>query len=183
MENRQCCNHTLHSSFDHADEPFPYWIWVNLHVSYFWIQSYNLEEYYSGTVYVLDAQKAACVIRIWSGYQYLGCARPPDVCHLVIDMTPDRGRTDVNRQNETFLIETVLTAAHRSKFFPRYSSNRSRVLHGQVTLVLFTDSIYLCEVGGGGEPVNGPSDRRFVEVQHQLTHDWCDKEIKNIFSV
>lgn len=97
-------------------------------------------------------------------------------------MTPDRGRTDVNRQNETFLLETVLMAAHRSKLFPRYSLNRSRVLHGQVTLVLFTASIYLCEVGGGGEQVYGTSDRRFFEVQHQLTHDWRDKEIQ-IFSV
>lgn len=43
---RKCCYHTLHSSFGHADKPFPYCIWVYLHVSHLWIQRYNLEEYY-----------------------------------------------------------------------------------------------------------------------------------------
>lgn len=41
---RKYCNHTLHSSFGHADKPFPYCIWVHLHVSHVWIQRYNLEE-------------------------------------------------------------------------------------------------------------------------------------------
>lgn len=80
-------------------------------------------------------------------------------------MTSDRGRADVNRQNETFLLKTVLMAAHLSKLCSRYSSNGSRVVHGQLTLVLFTACIYLCAVGGGGEPVTGPSDRGFDPLQ------------------
>lgn len=80
-------------------------------------------------------------------------------------MTSDRGRADVNRQNETFLLKTVLMAAHLSELCSRYSSNGSRVLHSQLTLVLFTVCIYLCAVGGGAEPVTGPSDRGFHPVQ------------------
>lgn len=143
-KDRKCCNHTLHSSSDHADEPFPYCIWVHLHVSHLWIQRYNLGEYYqhqnpySNTVHVNVAQGKLSVdgrIRTFR-CNYLGRAWPSDVCRLVIDMTSDRGCTNVNWQNETFLLETVLMAAHLSKFFPRYLSNRSRVLHGQLTLVL-----------------------------------------------
>lgn len=57
--------------------------------------------------------------------EYRGGAWSSDFCLLVIDMTSDWRCTDVRRQDEALLGETVPLTAHRGNSLSRYSSKQS----------------------------------------------------------